>query len=216
MNKTTIAIIDDHKIVRHGLKELLEKLGNYSVIIEFESGEAFVNALPLEKNIDVFILDYSMKKMNGIDVLKHLETLDSEHKVLLLSQNIDQNIISEAFEHGARGFLDKNCTAHDLKNAIDNITKIGYNNISEILKKIKTFSEPQKNQKIELSAREQAFLTLVCDEKEYTYEKMSEIIGVSVKSIDVYRAALFDKFNVKSKVGLVLYSFQNKLTEPFL
>jgi DNA-binding CsgD family transcriptional regulator len=53
-------------------------------------------------------------------------------------------------------------------------------------------------------------------EKEYTYEQMAEIMGVSVKSIDVYRTALFEKHNIKSKVGLVLFSFKNRLTEPFI
>ena len=216
MTKISIAIVDDHKLVRHGLRELLLKLGNYIVELEFESGEDFLAALPLERHVDIVILDYSLQKLNGIEVLKQLETLDQEYKVLLLSQHITTDIIAQAFQHGARGFLDKNCTAHDLKNAIDSIVKIGYNNISEILKNIKNFSEPKANYSALLSSRELTFLTLVCDPKEYTYEQMSEIMGISVKSVDGYRSSLFDKFNVKSKVGLVLHSFQNKLTEPFL
>lgn len=220
MNNITICIIDDHKIVRQGLIELLQKLGNIKVTNEFESGVDFLAALPLEKNPDLFILDYSMPNMTGIEVLKQLEQRQEEYKVLLLTQHFDENIINEAYNFGARGFLNKNCTAHDLKYAISNIATIGYNNVSEILKRVKNYEEftnhNSRIQKVDLSAREHAFLTLVCDENEFTYEQMAEKMGLSVKSLEGYRVALFDRFGIKSKVGLVLFSFKNKLTEPFL
>jgi DNA-binding NarL/FixJ family response regulator len=219
MNKIKIALIDDHKIVREGLRELIEKLGNYTIVEEFEDGTTFLNSLPLENHIDLYILDYSMPNLNGIEVLKILEEKTDDYKVLLLTQHFDETIINEAYSYGARGFLNKNCTAHDLKYAIDNIVKIGYNNVSEILKRVKNYEEThwktEKN-KIELSKREHEFLTLVCAENEFTYDQMAEIMGLSVKSIEGYRATLFDRFQIKSKVGLVLFSFKNKLTEPFL
>lgn len=220
MDTITICIIDDHKIVRQGLIELLHKLGNIKVTNEFESGVEFLAALPLEKNPDLFILDYSMPNMTGIEVLKKLEERNEEYKVLLLTQHFDENVINEAYNFGARGFLNKNCTAHDLKYAINNIATIGYNNVSEILKRVKNYEEftnhNSHKQKVDLSAREHAFLTLVCDENEFTYEQMAEKMGLSVKSLEGYRVALFDRFGIKSKVGLVLFSFKNKLTEPFL
>ncbi len=223
MKKTTICIIDDHKIVRQGLKELLEKLGDYEVIEEFESGLFFLGALPLKKPADIYILDYSMPKMTGIEVLQELEKRNQdtseEYKVLLLTQHLDEQIINEAYHYGARGFLHKNCTAHDLKFAVDNIVQIGYNNVSEILKRIRNYDDSLnkiEKKAIILSDREMKFLELVCDEKEYTYDQMAEIMGVSVKSIDVYRTAIFDRYNIKSKVGLVLFSFKNKLTPPFV
>ena len=217
MNKIKISIIDDHEIVRKGLRDLLEKMVVFEVISEFENGQVFVDALPLSDAPDVYILDYSMPNLNGIDVLKVLKDRDEEFKVLMLTQHFDEDIINDAYNFGARGFLNKNCTAHDLKFAIENIMTIGYNNVSEILKRIRNYN-PHENLKIplQLTARELEFLNLVCKDEEYTYEQMSEILGVSVKSIDGYRTTLFDKFNIKSKVGLVLFSFKNRLTEPFL
>jgi len=219
MEKITIGIIDDHKIVRQGLKELLEKMEHYKVIHEFESGVAFLEALPLEATPDLFILDYSMPNLNGIEVLKKLESLKTEYKVLLLTQHFDEQIIDDAYHFGARGFLHKNCTAQDLKSAIDNIVKIGYTNVTEILKRIRNYdgqAEKELQQSINLSKRELEFLTLVCDEREYTYDQMAEIMCLSVKSIESYRTALFDRFDIKSKVGLVLFSFKYKLTAPFV
>ena len=172
MEHTTICIIDDHVIVRHGLKELLHKLGNYRIIHEYDNGEDFLNALPLSPMPDMYILDYSMPHMNGIEVLKSLEERTEEHKVLLLTQHFDEDIINAAYHHGARGFLHKNCTAHDLKFAIDNIIKIGYNNVSEILKRIRNYesNDDKKKNSLVLSQRELDFLKLVCDERELTYQ----------------------------------------------
>lgn len=218
MEKTTICLIDDHAIVRHGLKELLEKISNFEVIQEFDNGEDFLEALPLQPKPDMYILDYSMPNMNGIEVLQALEEKEEEYKILLLTQHFDEQIINEAYHHGARGFMHKNCTAHDLKFAIDNIVKIGYNNVTEILKRIRNHQTDttKTKEEITLSQRELHFLKLVCDERELTYDQMADIMNLSVKSIESYRAALFDRYNIKSKVGLVLFSFKHKLTEPFL
>ena len=78
MEKTTICLIDDHKIVRQGLKELLEKLKGYQITDEYESGSEFLAALPLQNPPDLYILDYSMPGMTGIDVLQALEQLPDE------------------------------------------------------------------------------------------------------------------------------------------
>lgn len=218
MEQTTLCIIDDHAIVRHGLKELLHKLGNYKIVHEFDNGDDFLAALPLNPAPELYILDYSMPNKNGVAVLQELEAREEELKVLLLTQHFDEEIINKAYHHGARGFLHKNCSAHDLKFAIDNIIKIGYNNVSEILKRIRNYevSGESKKELVTLTARELEFLKLVCDERELTYEQMADSMNLSVKSIESYRAALFDKYNIKSKVGLVLFSFKYRLTEPFL
>lgn len=218
MERTTICLIDDHAIVRQGLKELLFKMNTYDILYEFNDGVEFLNALPLKKTPDIYILDYSMPYKNGIEVLQELETKDEEYKILLLTQHLDEHIINNAYHHGARGFLHKNCSAQELKYAIDNIVKIGYNNISEILKRIRNYDpkETINSLPIDLSSRELEFLKLVCDERELTYEQMASIMNLSVKSVEVYRANLFDRFEIKSKVGLVLFSYKYKLTEPFL
>lgn len=217
MNKIKITIIDDHEIVRKGLKDLLEKIGGFEVVSEFGNGQSFLDALPLEIEPDVYILDYSMPDMTGIAVLKSLEERAINIKVMLLTQHFDENIINEAYNFGARGFLNKNCSAQDLKFSLENIAKIGYYNVSEILMGVRNY-EPKGTKKvsISLSTRELQFLTLVCSENEYTYQRMGELIGVSTKSIDAYRTALFERFKIKSKVGLVLFSFKHGLTAPFI
>jgi len=221
MEPIKICIIDDHQIVRHGLKELLHKLDNFKVIDEFDNGEEFLEALPLITKPDIYILDYSMPFMTGMEVLIELEKkkeILGDYKVLLLTQHFDENIIDAAYGYGARGFLNKNCTAQELKSAIENIVNLGYTNFTDILKRSKNFEKivlKKQINKIELSDKELEFLTLVCDERELTYEQMSEIMGMSLKAIEFYRKAMFERYDIKSKIGLVLFSYRYRLTEPF-
>ncbi len=219
MEKITIALVDDHKIVRQGLRGLLEKMGSYRVTHEFESGNELLAALPMDAPPQLYIIDHSMPGLTGTDVLKALEEKEEEYRVLLLTQHFDEPMINAAYHHGARGFLHKNCTAAELKFAIDSIAATGYCNVSEILRRVRRYNATAvvaKKPEITLSGREQEFLKLVCDERELTYEQMAGIMNVSVKSIEAYRAALFDKYNIRSKVGLVLFSYKYRLTDPFL
>lgn len=217
MKTFNIALVDDHKIVREGLRQIIEKIGDYNVFREFDDGVSFLSALPLEPFPDLVILDYSMPEMNGIEVLQKLEQSGEEYKVLLLTRNLEEEVINLAFQNGARGFLHKNCNAAELKFCIENILNFGYSNITEILKRIKNIrpKDNMSSNQPQLSNREIHFLNLVCDPRELTYEQIAGEMNVSVKSVDAYRNALFEKFNVKSKVGLVLFSFHHKLTAPF-
>ena len=220
MGEIELCIIDDHKIVRQGLKGLLESMGKYKVTYEFESGIAFLNALPLERPVDVYILDESMPHMRGVEVLQELEDLPDEYKVLFLSQHVEERIIATAFQYGARGFLNKSCTIEELTGVINNIADNGYHNIMDILKLVKKHNLlPKKSVRIkptDLSSRELEFLAYVCDPREYTYEEIARLMKVSEKTVDGYRSTIFERYKIKSKVGLVLFSFKHRLTEPFL
>lgn len=217
MQHTSICLIDDHKIVRQGLKGLLERMGNYKVTHEFDGSIPFLQSLPLSPAPDLYILDYSMPFKNGIEVLQELNVHESGMKILLLTQHFEEEIIDQAYYFGARGFLHKNCTAKELQSTIDMILQIGYSNVTEILKRVRSYeSKPIKANYIHLSDRELEFLTLVCQDHEYTYEQIAKIMGLSVKSVEAYRTAIFDRYGIKSKVGLVLFSYKNKLTPPFV
>jgi len=220
MDYIKIGIIDDHKIVRQGLKELLEKLDNFKVIIEFESGFEFLNTLPLNEEPDIYILDYSLGDTNAIEVLKKLEKLPEERKVMVLTQHFEEDIINEAYKHGARGFLNKNCNATELKEVVNDIVKDGYYNVIDILKRVKNYDSKSKEKlggiALDITDKELEFLTYVCDEKEFSYTKIAEFMGVTERTVDWYRTSLFARFNIKSKTGLLLFSYKHRLTKPFI
>lgn len=213
MSKVTVGLIDDHSIVRQGIREILERLGGYKVIVEFESGEAFLDAYPLTPSPDVLLLDYSMKRLDGLEIIRQLARQESDLKVVLLTQHLEESAIAEAFYFGARGFLTKNCTASELKTAIDNVVTIGYVDSVAAMRYMRAYKTRSKEPSIILSVREAKFLTLVCDPAELTYDQIADRMGVSVKSVEAYRASLFDKYDIRSKTGLVMFAYRHRLVD---
>ncbi len=208
-----MGLIDDHSIVRQGIREILERLGGYKVIVEFESGEAFLDAYPLTPSPDVLLLDYSMKRLDGLEIIRQLARQESDLKVVLLTQHLEESAIAEAFYFGARGFLTKNCTASELKTAIDNVVTIGYVDSVAAMRYMRAYKTRSKEPSIILSVREAKFLTLVCDPAELTYDQIADRMGVSVKSVEAYRASLFDKYDIRSKTGLVMFAYRHRLVD---
>jgi two-component system, NarL family, invasion response regulator UvrY len=211
-----IVLVDDHVIIRNGLKELIEKIGPFSISQQFDRGVDLLNALPLLPATDLLILDYSMPEMNGDAVVEKLNDGGFSVPILVLTLNEDERTIVRLFRLGVRGYLKKNCSAEDLRQAIEEILENGYFH-NEFL----TYSlqwNPDKLKKTEheivlekLSSRERHFLKLVCHEKEYTYEQIADIMCVNIRTVDGYRERLFEKFSIKSKTGLVLFVLKHRL-----
>jgi DNA-binding NarL/FixJ family response regulator len=213
-----IGIIDDHDIVRQGLSELLANM-DIQVTEEYADGKDFLNALQNDQ-IDrpqILLIDYSMPRLNGIEVIEKASKLDSKLKFIMLTQHFNDELKIKAYDAGARAFLNKTCTAAELKKTIDAVDEHGYDDVEEILRLLRnknTYEEVLENHH-SLTDREQELIRLVCDDQEFTYQQIADKMCLSVKSIDACRAGLFEKLNVRSKVGLVLYSFHHKLTAPF-
>jgi DNA-binding NarL/FixJ family response regulator len=219
MNKQiSITIIDDVEYLRSGLKDMLSKLEKYKVVEEFENGVQFIKSLHKTRYYsDIYIIDYSMPGLDGIETVKKALELNPDLQFLFLSQNFDEKLINKAYNAGARGYLNKSSKAHELEAALENIRKTGFTNISEVLKHVRNqkVSVGVLDSEVELSQKELKLLELVCDEKEFTYEDIASKMNISRKTVDHYRGKLFAKLQVKSKVGLVLYSHKYKITPPF-
>ena len=138
--------------------------------------------------------------------------------MLVLTLDTTDKTIIELFKLGVRGYLSKSCTAEVLKRAIDDILDTGYYH-NELLSNALLANEhggrKDERQKVldKITEREKIFLQMVCDEKEYTYEQMADMLKVHRRTIDGYRESLFDKFNIKSKTGLVLFAIKYRLIE---
>ncbi len=216
--KHHLVLVDDHVVVRTGLRELIQKLGPYVVVKEFDSGEDLLRALPFKDRPDLIILDLSMPGINGDRVMEELNKRKSSIPVLVLTLNSDENMIVKLFRLGVRGFLPKNCTAAVLRNALEEIFATGYfHNEFLVMSLQKPVIEEAQNeqQKIlsKLTTREKQFLRLVCDESEYTYEQIAAIMGLQHRTVDGHRESIFEKFKIKSKTGMVLFVLKHKLID---
>jgi len=215
METKNIILVDDHVIVRNGLKELIEKLGAYKIMAEFDNGQSLLNSLPFKKTPDLVLLDLNLPGMNGDLVLMELNARGANIPVLMLTLNTDENIIVKLFRNGLRGYLQKDCSAQMLKLALEEIFRCGYYHNEFLSRSLKSGipSKKTEQEKIleQLTLREREFLKLVCHEKEYTYEQIADQMSVQHRTVDGYREAVFDKFGIKSKTGLVLFILKHNL-----
>lgn len=214
--KKNIILVDDHVIIRNGLKELIEKLGPYQIVSEYDNGQSLLDALPLTPEPDLIILDISMPGMNGDAVMEQMLEKQYQIPTLVLTLNEDEAIVVKLFRLGVRGYLQKNCSAPALKEALNDIFQKGYYHNEFLTYSLKTNIQPTKKNEQEkileqLTSTEKEFLKLVCDEKEYTYQQIADKMGKQPRTIDGYREAIFEKFGIKSKPGLVLFVLKHKL-----
>jgi two-component system, NarL family, invasion response regulator UvrY len=216
--KKSIILVDDHVIVRNGLRELVEKLGAYKVTSEFDNGISFLKALEKGITADLIILDISMPGMNGDEVLEEMNKRSCEIPVLILTVNSEAGKHVSLFRLGARGYIQKDSSAVILREALADIFERGYYHndlLADALTSVykKQEKDPRKAIMERLTEREHEFLKLVCNEAEYTYEQIASMMQVHRRTVDGYREAVFEKFEIKSKTGLVLFLVRNDLLD---
>jgi len=214
--KKTIALVDDHIIIRNGLRELIEKLGPYKITQQFDNGLGLLDALPFKPEPDLIIMDISMPGLNGDEVMEQLHSKKFKIPILILTLKDDEHLVIKLFRLGVRGYLKKNCTANALQTALTEIFRCGYYHNEFLTLSLQSNSgnlKKTEQQEImeQLSDREKEFLKLVCNEKEYTYEQIADQMKVQHRTVDGYRESIFDKFGIKSKTGLVLFILKNDL-----
>lgn len=210
-----LVLVDDHVVVRSGLRALIEKVGPYHVVAEYDNGREFVAALPLPE-ADLIIMDISMPEMDGEEALAIIKEQGVAIPVLILTLNQDEDRIIRLFRKGVRGCLQKNCTAAVLKEALEAILNTGfyYNEWLTLAlqsEAVPAKKSPQQHILDQLSAREKEFLKLICHEEEYTYDQIADKMGVQPRTVDGYRESIFEKFGIRSKTGLVLFLLRNKV-----
>jgi DNA-binding NarL/FixJ family response regulator len=217
-NIRNIVLVDDHVVVRSGLRELIEKLGPYKIVYEFDDGQDLLDAMPFERRVDLIILDVNMPGLSGDGVMEVLRSKKNKIPVLVLSLNRSESMIIKLFRMGVRGYLPKNITAAELKKALEQVFENGfYHNEFLVMSLQKEHGAAPANEQEEvlerLSQKEKEFLKHVCNDQEYTYEQIAELMGVHARTIENYRKEIFDKFGIKSKTGLVLFVLKYNLFE---
>lgn len=215
-----IVLVDDHVIVRDGLKELIEKLGPYQVVREFDNGEDFLIYMNTGERPDLTVMDLSMPGIDGLEVMKRLNTGRIKIPVLILTLKEDEELVIQLFRLGARGYLTKNSPSITMKQALEDIFRTGYfhNEFMQISLENDQSAKSSKSDETEsilkkISPREKEFLKWVCNEMEYTYDQIADLMKVNQRTVDGYRQTLFEKFSIKSKTGLVLFVLKHRLHE---
>jgi len=216
--RKNIVLVDDHILVRNGLKELIEKLGPYTICGQYDNGRHFLDEMDRRPDPDLVIMDLDMPAMNGMETAAYLKSIGYKVPVLVLTLNSEEDTILQLFRSGVCGFLKKDCSSETMKNALENIFSYGYYH-NEFLAHYLRNSDKKTRRNLrteileQLSPREKEFLRLVCDEKEYTYEQIASEMNVQHRTVDGYRESVFGKFGIKSKTGLVLFVLKHRLLD---
>lgn len=217
MEKVSLAIVDDHQLFRDGMAELIEGFGAYDIVIEADSGKDFIAQLAHKKIPKIVLMDINMKEMDGFETAAWLRENHPEVKILALSMYENENAIIRMMRLGSRGYILKNIRKQELEQALSSVVTKGYYYTDlvtgKLIHAISNLDQqsPSANLReiVSLSEREMEFLKLVCTE--LTYRQIAEKMNLSIHTIDGYRNSLFEKLNIKSRVGLVLYAIKNKI-----
>ncbi len=211
--KANIVLVDDHSLLRNGLASLIKSFGEYNILFEADNGKDFIDQLKLKPAPDAVLMDINMPEMDGYETCLWLKNNHPEIKVLALSMYDNESSVIRMFKAGAKGYILKDCHPNELKTALHALVSKGFyysemvtGKLIHSINSIDTEDSQVKNV-IQLNEREINFLKLVCTE--ITYKEIAEKMFLSPRTIDGYRDDLFQKLNVKTRVGLVMYTIKN-------
>ena len=219
MEEHSVALVDDHHLVRSGLVATVNALGGYRVTIEAGNGRELIDVLERNEPPRIAIVDLSMPVMDGYETIAWLREHHPGVLPLALTFDATDAALVKAVRAGARGFLLKDARPQVLKNALDSLLLTGYyytDTAHDVLQRhpeMKTREERERERILQsITPREMEFLLHVCDARELTYEQIADAMGVHRRTVDNFRIALFEKFDIKSKTGLVLFAMRWGLT----
>jgi two-component system, NarL family, invasion response regulator UvrY len=215
--KIKVALADDHVLLRNGLAGLVNSFDNYTVIFEADNGKEFQQKINAADLPQLVLMDINMPEMDGYETTLWLKRNHPDIKVLALSMYDNENAIIRMLRNGARGYLLKDTEPKEFKQALDAIMQKGfyYSELvtGKLIHAVNSITDEGNElaSSIKLSDREIEFLKLICTEM--TYREIAEKMFLSPRTIDGYRDALFEKLNIKTRTGLVIFAIKNNLVQ---
>jgi len=212
-HKLRIMLADDHRLLRSGLKLLLQRDSGIEVVGEVSDG---IQALKLYAQLkpDILILDLSMPHMDGIECLIELKLREPAAKVIVLTMHEDETYLKEVMKAGAVAYVNKSAVDTELFKAIQTVRKgeiyLSRQNskalLSSLLKPEATKPVDANAPSVLLSPREQEVLGLLV--RCYSLGEIAEKLAISIKTVDTYKVRLMEKLNVTKRSQLVGYALR--------
>ncbi len=216
MQKISVGLIDDHKIVRDGVKLLLLGKEKYTILFEATTAMEMLSHLNTTKP-DLLLLDLNLPGLSGLDVIETVFSKYPQIKILVLSANCDENSILSAIDKGVQGYISKDADSEELLKAIEVITegeeffgetvsKIVY---QSFLKKTKidVLSDPSNPNFTVLSERE--LDVLKCFAEGMSYKQAADFLHISPRTVETHRVNIMKKLEMENLAQLIKYAVRN-------
>ena len=210
----SIILVDDHVIMRDGLRQLLEVESDMEVLGEADNGREAVK-LALEKKPDIVIMDVAMQDMNGIEATRQIKNENSNIKVIALSMHSERQIVVGILRAGALGYLLKDSSSMELVEAVRTVYR-GRNYLSQkisdiVLQEISDVKKDTESIGVEiLTNRESEILQLISEGN--STKKIAEVLFISPKTVESHRANIMEKLNIHNIPELTKYAIREGLT----
>jgi DNA-binding NarL/FixJ family response regulator len=210
MSKLRIYLADDHPLMREGIRSLVGSQKDLEIVGEAAGGRAALEGVT-RRPVDVAVLDLSLPGLSSIQVAAQLQRIAPHIRVVMLTVHEDESYVRRAMEAGAAGFVLKRSAAHELLSAIRTVAAGGTFVDSAIASKSVNCLMPRpKGCRLTpgdgLSEREEEVLRLLA--RGYSNKEVAELMNVSVKSVETYRARAADKLGLKGRVDIVRWALE--------
>ncbi|HEL1585261.1 TPA: response regulator transcription factor [Streptococcus suis] len=209
MNKIRVMLVDDHEMVRLGLKSFLNLQADIEVIAEAEDGqEGMEKALQIRP--DIIVMDLVMPKLNGVEATLAILEKWPEAKILILTSYLDNEKIYPVLDAGARGYMLKTSSAEEILRAIRKVYTGQLAIETEVEKKVEDHRKhPSLHE--DLTAREREILALLA--KGYDNQRIADESFISLKTVKTHVSNILSKLAVSDRTQAVVYAFQHGLVE---
>lgn len=207
---TKVLIVDDHAVVREGLKQILAEAPSMEVLSETATGEEALEKIASE-HCDVVVLDISLPDMSGLEVLKQIKSQHPQIGVLVLTIHPEEQYAVRVLQAGASGYMTKETAPDELVAAIQKIAQGGRYVSSTLAEKLAFDLGPEAKAALHeaLSDREFRVLRMIASGK--TITAISKELCISKKTVSTYRRRILDKMGMESNAELIRYAIVNEL-----
>lgn len=208
MKANKIVIVEDHILLSQAIASLVNSFKDFNVLYTCKNGKELLTKLKTPHNIpDIILMDVNMPILNGIETTEIVKNEYPEINVIALSVEENDTTIIKMLKAGAKGYLLKDVEKDVLELALTETIKNGYYHTKDVSNILINSLNDDNSSKIRLKDREIEFIIHTCSEM--TYKQIAEKMFLSPKTIDGYRDNLFQKLNIKNRIGLVLYAIKN-------
>lgn len=221
MSKISVILVDDHALVRAGIRSLLQSINDIEVVAEANNGREALNQIR-DINPDLVLLDISMTELNGLEVAERVSQDFPEVKIVILSMHTNEEYVLQSLRAGASGYLLKDAVPTELEIAIRSVMRgetylspaISKHLVDDYLRRLKgSADEVSKINPFEqLTSRQREILQLIAEGN--STKDIAAKLNISIKTVETHRMQIMDRLDIHDVAGLVRYAIRMRIISP--